>query len=338
MPTILQGRLRLPVIASPMFIVSNPTLVVAQCKAGVVGTIPSLNGRTVEEFEAIVTEIQQRLAEAEAAAPGSTAPFGVNLIAHRTNVRLEPDLEICIKHKVPIIITSLGVSESLIERVHAYGGIVLHDITNMKHARKAIGAGMDGIIAVCNGAGGHAGTLNPIALVRELRQEYDGLIALSGAISDGAGILGALALGADIAYIGTRFIATAEANARDEYKGFIIEGNAEDVVYTPLFSGVPANYLKASISRVGLDPENLAHRTADTMDWQDGSPRPKAWKEVWGSGQGIGTIEDAPTTAELVQRLKEQFDEAVVSLRAKVRVFEAGSAAVGQPARVGAHV
>jgi nitronate monooxygenase len=327
-PTILRGRLSLPLIAAPMFIVSVPGLVVAQCTAGIVGTMPSLNGRTAEEFEQLLEAIEAGLKAAEARTPGGVAPYGINLIAHRTNARVEADLEICIRHEVPVIITSLGVNAALIKRVQAYGGIVLHDVTNMKHARKALEGGVDGIIAVCNGAGGHAGVLSPIALIRELRAEYDGFIALSGCITDGAGILTALALGADVAYIGTRFIATEEANARAEYKEMIIAGDAEGVVYTPLFSGVPANYLKASIARVGLDPDNLAHRTADTMNWEDGSPRPKAWKEVWGVGQGIGSIKDAPATSVVVARMQQEFDDAVRALAAGVQGYNSLQPAV----------
>lgn len=311
LPAIFQGRLSLPVIASPMFIVSTPELVIEQCKAGIVGTMPSLNAREADQFEPYLVRIQQELAAFAAGSPGRPVPpYGINLIVHKTNLRLEHDLEVCIRQKVPLIITSLGASRAIVEKVHAYGGVVLHDVVNMRHARKAISEGVDGLIPVCAGAGGHAGALSPFAIVRELRTFYDGLVALSGAISDGAGILAAQAMGADFAYIGSRFIATQESGARPEYKQMVVDCNAADIVYTPLFSGVPANYLRPTIVSAGLDPDNLPHREKDTMTFAEGNPRPKAWRDVWGCGQGIGTVTDIPTTAELVARMSAQYHEA----------------------------
>jgi len=311
LPAIFQGRLSLPVIASPMFIVSTPELVIEQCKAGIVGTMPSLNAREADQFEPYLVRIQQELAAFAAANPGKPVPpYVINLIVHKTNLRLEHDLEVCIRQKVPLIITSLGASKTVIDKIHAYGGIVLHDVVNIRHARKAISEGVDGLIPVCAGAGGHAGALSPFAIVRELRTFYDGLIALSGAISDGAGILAAIAMGADFAYVGSRFIATQESGAKPEYKQMVVDCNAADIIYTPLFSGVHANYLRPTIVRAGLDPENLPHREKDTMTFADGNPRPKAWRDVWGCGQGIGTVTDIPTTAELVARMAAQYDEA----------------------------
>jgi nitronate monooxygenase len=317
LPKLFDGRLRLPVIAAPLFIVSQAELVIEECKAGVVGTMPSLNVRDGSKFEATLIRIGEALEAARAANPGKPiAPYGINLNVHRTNERLMHDLEICVRRKVPIIITSLGTNPQIVEAVHGYGGIVLHDIINMKHARKAIASGVDGIVAVCAGAGGHAGALSPFALVRELRAEFGGIIALSGAISDGAGILAAISLGADFAYMGTRFIATAEANAAPEYKQMLIAGTAEDVVYSSAFTGVLGNYLRPSIIRAGLDPENLPVRDSSIMDFGDSGSTAKAWKDIWSAGQGIGTIHDAPPTSVVVTRLAAEFDEAVKRVQA----------------------
>ena len=311
-PHNFAGRLSLPVIAAPMFIVSSPELVIAQCKAGVVGTMPSLNARTAEEFEPNVERIKVELAAHDAANPDApSAPFGINLIVHKTNKRLEHDLAVCARQQVPLIITSLGASKAVNDAVHAYGGLVFHDVINIRHAKKAIAEGVDGIITVCAGAGGHAGTMSPFALVRELREFWDGPIALSGSISDGEGILGALAMGADFAYLGTRFIPTLESAAKPEYKQMILESSGADVIYTPFFTGVPGNYLRPSVVNAGLDPDNLPDRSKDTMDFGSiTNTGAKAWKDIWGSGQGIGVIHDLQSTADLVATLRRQFEAA----------------------------
>lgn len=322
LPRLFEDRLTLPVVCAPMFIASTPELVIEQCKAGLVGTMPSLNVREAGELEATLIHIRDELDAYRAANPSEkVAPFGVNLIVHKTNVRLEHDLEVCLRQKVPVIITSLGASGEIVDKVHAYGGIVLHDIINMRHARKAIAEGVDGVIAVCAGAGGHAGALSPFALVRELRAEYNGTILLSGAISDGAGILGALAMGADMAYVGSRFIATEEAGAKPEYKQMVLDSSAADVVYTPIFTGVHANYLRGSILNIGLDPDNLGWREKDTMTFAEGSPRPKAWRDAWGCGQGIGTAKDSPRVRDLIMRMRQQFAEAQAGLAAQASAF-----------------
>jgi len=303
----LKGRLRLPVIAAPMFIVSQAALVIEECKAGVIGTMPSLNVRDGSKLEETLVRIEEALAAARAESPEKPiAPYGINLIVHRTNERLVQDLEVCVRRKVPIIITSLGANSDVVKAVHNYGGVVFHDVINMRHARKAIESGVDGIVAVCAGAGGHAGALSPFALVRELRAEYDGMIALSGAVTDGAGILAALVLGADFAYMGTRFIATAEANAVPEYKQMLIDSTAEDIIYSNAFTGVLGNYLKPSVMRAGLDPEMLPVRDAASMNFQKFAGA-KAWKDIWGAGQGIGAVHDAPPTSVVVARLAQEF-------------------------------
>lgn len=310
-PRLFEDRLALPVVCAPLFIVSTPELVAEQCKAGIVGTMPSINVREANEFENTIIRLRNELDVYRAANPSQAVPpFGINLIVHKTNLRLQHDLEICLRQKVPVIITSLGASGEIVKKVHDYGGIVFHDVINMRHARKAIAEGVDGIVAVCSGAGGHAGALSPIAFVRELRAEFDGTILLSGAISDGAGILAALAMGADMAYIGSRFIATKEAGARDEYKQMILDSSAADIVYTPLITGVHANYLRNSMINVGLDPDNLDTRDKETMTFASGSPRPKAWKDIWGCGQGIGNIKDIPSARELIARMGNQFADA----------------------------
>lgn len=298
LPKLLQGRLRLPVIGAPMFIVSAPALVIAQCRAGIVGSIPSLNARPAEALEPMLAEIRASLTEAD-------APFAVNLIVHASNDRVAPDLEVCERQRVPIIITSLRPPQEVVDRVHGWGGLVFHDVTNLRHARKAIEAGVDGLILVAAGAGGHAGTLSPFALVAEVRRIFGGTIALSGAITRGEQILAAQAMGADLAYMGTRFIAAAEANAPEAYKRMIQQGEAADILYTPFFTGIPGNYLKPSISAAGLDPEALP--MVDKTSANFGTTRVKPWKDVWGAGQGVGSIADAPPVAEIVARLRAEY-------------------------------
>lgn len=302
-----QHRLTLPIIGAPMFIVSGPELVIAQCCSGVVGTMPSLTVREADQFDAVLTRIDTSLAEHNRLHPERpAAPYGVNLIAHKTNVRLEHDLEVCVRHRVPLIITSLGPSRRIVEQVHAYGGVVFHDVTNLRHAHKAIDEGVNGIVAVAAGAGGHGGTLSPFALVAEIRRQFDGWIALSGAISTGNQIAAALVMGADFAYMGTRFMATREANADEACKTMLVESTAVDIVYTAAFTGVPGNYLRGSIVRAGLDPDNLPEREAGRISYASGSSRPKAWKDLWGAGQGVGSIDDLPSVAQLVHRLKSE--------------------------------
>lgn len=324
-PSSLKDRLTLPLIGAPMFIVSGPALVIEQCKAGIVGSMPSLNARPLDLLEPWLVEIRTALDAHARLNPGArVAPFAVNLISHPTNVRLAHDLDVCVRQQVPIVITSLGVSQEIIVRVHGYGGLVFHDVTNMRHARKAIDSGVDGIIAVCAGAAGHAGTLSPFGLVRELRQIYDGTIALSGAISDGSGILAALAMGADLAYMGTRFIATKESSGFPDYKAQLLESDASDVVYTPYFSGVPANYLRSSISRAGMDPDNLPGRDAKSMSFAAGSSS-KAWKDIWAAGHGVGVIRDIPSVEELVARLRAEYQQAFDGLASKNLQFQSRS-------------
>lgn len=297
LPPVFANRLRLPVIGAPLFVISNPDLVIAQCMSGITGAFPSLNARPVTMLDEWLHRITQELAGKDC------APFAVNLIVHKSNVRLEEDLALCVKWKVPVIITSLGAREDVNQAVHGYGGITLHDIINSRFAHKAIEKGADGLIAVAAGAGGHAGTLSPFALVQEIREWFDGPLALSGSIARGASILAALAMGADLAYIGSAFIATREANAAEAYKQMIVDSGGEDIVYTNLFTGVHGNYLKPSIVAAGLDPDHLAVSDASKMDF--GSA--KAWRDIWGCGQGIGAIHDIPTAAELVDRLATEF-------------------------------
>jgi nitronate monooxygenase len=290
------AHLPLPIIGSPLFIVSNPTLVIEQCKAGVVGSMPALNARPAAQLEDWLAEITEVLAAYNLANPGQpAAPFAINQIVHKSNDRLAHDMAMCVKYKVPIIITSLGAREDINAAAHSYGGVVLHDIINNRHARKAIEKGADGLIAVAAGAGGHAGVKSPFALIQEIRQWFDGPIALSGAISTGGAVLAAQAMGADFAYIGSAFIATEEARASDAYKQAIVDGNSDDIVYSNLFTGVHGNYLAPSIRAAGMDPDNLAESDPSQMNF--GGDKTKAWKDIWGCGQGIGSISKVQTTA-----------------------------------------
>ncbi|MBS1191700.1 MAG: nitronate monooxygenase [Rhodocyclaceae bacterium] len=306
-PQQLRQRLALPVICAPMFIVSNPELVIAQCRGGLIGAFPALNARPQEELEIWLDRIETALAGDPAA-----APFAVNQIIHQSNQRLEQDMEVCIRHRVPLIITSLRAPTDIVPAVHEYGGLVFHDVVSVRHAEKALEAGVDGLILVCAGAGGHAGTLSPFALVAEIRRFYDGPIALSGAIANGSAVLAAQAMGADFAYVGTRFIATREANAAQSYKECIVESSAQDIVYTPYFTGVHGNYLKASIRAAGLDPDNLPARDKTAMDFGNGAA--KAWRDIWGAGQGVGAIADVPAAAELIARMKTEYAAAKAAL------------------------
>ena len=309
LPPFLAQRLRLPVIAAPLFIISNPDLVLAQCKAGIVGSFPSLNARPKEALEAWLQRITGELADYDAAHPDApSAPFAVNQIVHRSNDRLEHDLDLCVKYKVPIVITSLGARTDVFDAVHSYGGIVLHDIINVAFAHKAIDKGADGLIAVAAGAGGHAGTLSPFALVAEIRSWFDGPLALSGAISTGGGILAARAAGADVAYIGSAFIATDEANAADSYKQAVVDATASDIVYSNLFTGVHGNYLRSSIVAAGLDPEALPQSDPSQMNFSSGSS--KAWRDIWGAGQGIGGIDAVVPAAARIGKWAAEYEAA----------------------------
>ena len=316
MPSILQDRLTLPAIGAPLFIVSVPELVIAQCKAGIVGAFPALNARPKELLEEWIVQIKTELADYQKAHPDRrVAPFAVNQIVHSSNDRLQYDVEMCVKHQVPITITSLRAPADVVKAAHSYGGIVLHDVINVRHAMKAAEEGVDGLILVCAGAGGHAGTLSPFALLAEVRRLFPGTIALSGAIANGASILAAQAMGADLAYIGTRFIATREANARPEYKQMLVDTAASDIVYSSLFTGVLGNYLGPSIVGAGLDPKNLPAGDKTKMSFgSGGSSKSKAWRDIWGAGQGVGSIGDIPSVAECVARLREEYVEATAEL------------------------
>ena len=311
------NTLPFPVIGSPLFIISNPKLVIAQCIAGVVGAMPALNARPAEVLEDWLKEITETLAAHNQAHPDQpAAPFAINQIVHKSNDRLEHDMALCVKYKVPIIITSLGAREDINAAAHSYGGVVLHDVINNKHARKAIEKGADGLIAVAAGAGGHAGVKSPFALVQEIRQWFDGPIALSGAISTGDAVLAAQAMGADFAYIGSAFIATEEARASDAYKQAIVDSNSDDIVYSNLFTGVHGNYLAPSIRNAGLDPDNLPVSDPSKMNF--GGDKTKAWKDIWGCGQGIGAVGAVQSTADYVAQLKRQYAAARERLLARV--------------------
>jgi len=311
LPDILKKNLRLPVAGAPLFIISHPPLVLAQCKAGVIGAFPALNARPQSQLDEWLYEIKRELAVHDRAHPDRpAAPFAVNQIVHKSNSRLEQDLALCVKHKVPIVISSLGAVPEVNEAVHSYGGIVLHDVIHDRHARKAIEKGADGLIAVAAGAGGHAGMLSPFALVQEIRQWFDGPLLLSGAIATGGAVLAAEAMGADLAYVGSPFIATAEARADEAYKRMIVESNAADIVYSNLFTGIHGNYLKGSVRNAGMDPDNLPVSDPTAMSFAGGSSKKKAWKEIWGSGQGIGAVKQVVPAAELVERLAREYAEA----------------------------
>ncbi|MGR9502269.1 NAD(P)H-dependent flavin oxidoreductase [Rhizobium leguminosarum] len=308
LPPILKDRLRLPVIGSPLFIISHPALTLAQCKAGIVGAFPALNARPESQLDEWLAEITEELARHDAAHPERpAAPFAINQIVHMSNKRLEYDLSLCVKYKVPIVISSLGAVPEVNAAVHSYGGIVLHDIINNRHAHSAIRKGADGLIAVAAGAGGHAGTLSPFALVQEIREWFDGPLLLAGAIATGGAILAAEAMGADMAYIGSPFIATEEARAADAYKQAIVAGAASDIVYSNYFTGVHGNYLKPSILAAGMDPDNLPLADVSKMDFEQAVGGAKAWKDIWGSGQGISAIKAVEPVAKLVDRLEDEY-------------------------------
>ena len=302
-------KLALPVIGSPLFIISNPKLVIAQCQAGIVGSMPALNACPAEQLEDWLAEITETLAAWDKAHPDRpSAPFAINQIVHKSNDRLEHDMQMCAKYKVPIVITSLGAREDVNQAVHSWGGVVLHDIINNKFAHKAIETGADGLIAVAAGAGGHAGVKSPFALIQEIREWFDGPVALSGSIASGGAILAAQAMGADFAYIGSAFIATHEARAHDAYKQAIVDGTSDDIVYSNLFTGVHGNYLAPSIRAAGLDPDNLPESDPSKMNF--GGDAKKAWKDIWGCGQGIGAIREVTGAGELVERLKREYNQA----------------------------
>ena len=317
-PKALAGKLRIPMIGAPMFIVSGPDLVIAQCQAGIVGSFPALNARPQSLLTEWIQRIKDELGAYQEGHPEDpVAPFAVNQIAHASNVRLFDDMETCVKHEVPIIITSLRPPEEIVTAVHDYGGLVFHDIISLRHARKAMEQGVDGIIAVCSGAGGHAGPLSPFALIKEIRREFDGTLILSGCITNGNDVVAALALGADLAYSGTRFIATREANAVPDYKEMVVDSTASDIVYSSLFSGVLGNYLKGSVSRIGMDPDNLPDGSKDDMDFGSGSDLDaKAWKDIWSAGQGVGNIHDILPARDVVMRMEKEYRETLARLGA----------------------
>jgi len=310
-PAAFVGRLSIPVIGSPMFIASTPDLVIAQCKAGIIGSFPALNARPAELLTEWLTRIEAELAEYARANPGKpVAPYAVNQIAHVSNDRLRHDMEVCVEHKVPLIITSLRPPREIVEAAHSYGGLVFHDVINVRHARKAAEQGVDGIIVVCAGAGGHAGLGSPFALVREIRQFFDGTLVLSGAMSSGADVFAALSLGADMAYIGTRFLATPEANVDPGYRQMIVDSSSDDVVYTSLFTGVKGNYLKPSVAAAGMDPDNLPEADKSKMNFgSGGNMKQKAWRDIWSGGQGVGNIHDILPAGEVVARMVNEYEQ-----------------------------
>jgi len=318
-PEHIKNNLSIPVIGSPLFLVSGPELVIAQCKAGIIGSFPALNARPQHVLEEWIVRIKTELAEYQEQNPDKkVAPFAVNQICHGSNDRLMDDMTTCVKHEVPIIITSLRPPAELVEAAHSYGGLVYHDVINVRHAKKAAEQGVDGLILVCAGAGGHAGALSPFALLREVKEWFDGTVILSGSIGDGYSVASSLALGADFAYMGTRFIATKEANADQGYKQMLIDSAADDIVYSSLFTGVSGNYLKPSIKNAGLDPDNLPDADKSSMNFgSGGNTDAKAWKDIWGSGQGIGGIKDDPSVEDLVSRLKEEYNQAKIEFNEK---------------------
>ncbi len=313
----LLENLRVPVIGAPMFLVSGPELVIEQCKAGIIGSFPALNARPQELLGEWLTQIESALEKHRREhATAKVAPYAVNLIVNPANKRLEHDTEVCVRHKVPIVITSLSAPTDIAKRVHDYGGIVLHDVIRVRHGEKALEAGVDGLILVCAGAGGHAGRINPFALVNEVRAMFDGPLVLAGAITNGAAVLAAQAMGCDAAYMGTRFIATRESLAVERYKQMLVESNAEDIVYTPFFSGVAGSYLKPSIRAAGLDPDNLPVQAGEKLKYTSRDERPKTWKDIWGAGQGVGNIESVMPAGALVDRIVQEYDAAKARLGA----------------------
>ncbi len=326
LPPILQN-LRIPVIGSPLFIISNPDLVIAQCKAGIVGSFPSLNARPEAQLDEWLDRITTELAEHDAKNPDRpSAPFAVNQIVHKTNNRLDHDVEMCVKYKVPVVITSLGAREEVNQAIHSYGGIVLHDIINAIFARKALEKGADGLIAVAAGAGGHAGTISPLALIQDIREFFDGPLALSGAMANGGAVAAAQAMGADLGYIGSAFISCHEANAVDRYKDMIVQSDAKDIVYSNLFTGVHGNYLAPSIAQAGLDPNDLPESDPSAMNFgSGGNQKSKAWRDIWGCGQGIGAVKSRVSTAEFVDRLEAEYIAAIEALQQR-RAFSMADA------------
>ena len=316
----IEENITMPVIGAPLFLVSGPDLVIAQCKAGIIGSFPALNARPQHVLEEWIIRIKKELAEYQEQNPDAkVAPFAVNQICHASNDRLMQDMETCVKHEVPIISTSLRPPAEVVEAAHSYGGLVYHDVISVRHAKKAAEQGVDGLILVCAGAGGHAGALSPFALLREVKKWYEGTVILSGSIGDGHSVASAIALGADFAYLGTRFIATEEANADAEYKKMLEESAAADIVYSSLFTGVHGNYLKPSIKNAGLDPDNLPDADKSSMNFGSGrNTDSKAWKDIWGSGQGIGGINDSPSVAELVGRIKSEYESAFNAFKSKI--------------------
>ena len=305
----LLESLRLPVIGAPLFIVSTPKLVIGQCKSGIIGAFPALNARKEDELESWLKNISQELETFKKNNPEKkVAPYAVNQIVHQSNTRLKIDVEMCVKYKAPIVITSLRPPAEVVEAVHSYGGLVFHDVINMRHAKKAISQGVDGIIAVCAGAGGHAGTISPFALIKEIKDIFDGFVILSGSMSNGRDVLAAECIGADLAYMGTRFIATKEANAVDEYKDMIIDSDADDIVYSSLFTGIHGSYLKGSIIKSGIDPENLELGDKNMMNFDSSESKAKAWKDIWGAGQGVGSMKDIPNVSDLVDEIEHDYN------------------------------
>ena len=305
----LLESLRLPVIGAPLFIVSTPKLVIEQCKSGIIGAFPALNARKEDELESWLKNISQELETFKKNNPEKkVAPYAVNQIVHQSNTRLKIDVEMCVKYKAPIVITSLRPPAEVVEAVHSYGGLVFHDVINMRHAKKAISQGVDGIIAVCAGAGGHAGTISPFALIKEIKDIFDGFVILSGSMSNGRDVLAAECIGADLAYMGTRFIATKEANAVDEYKDMIIDSDADDIGYSSLFTGIHGSYLKGSIVKSGIDPENLELGDKNTMNFDSSESKAKAWKDIWGAGQGVGSMKDIPNVSDLVDEIEHDYN------------------------------
>ena len=314
----LLKSLRLPIIGAPLFIVSTPKLVIEQCKSGIIGAFPALNARKEDELESWLERISDELESFKSNnTEKKVAPYAVNQIVHQSNTRLKIDVEMCVKYKVPIVITSLRPPGEVVEAIHSYGGLVFHDVINMRHAQKAISQGVDGIIAVCAGAGGHAGTISPFALIKEIKEIFDGFVILSGSMSSGRDVLAAECIGADLAYMGTRFIATKEANAVDEYKDMIIDSDADDIVYSSLFTGIHGSYLKGSIIKSGIDPETLELGDKNTMNFDSNEAKAKAWKDIWGAGQGVGSMKDIPYVSDLVDEIEYDYNSTKTKISSK---------------------